>query len=36
MNDLENMTAADARDWYLRWYAPNNAYVIVVGDVEQG
>lgn len=33
MNDLENMTAADARDWYRRWYAPNNAYVIVVGDV---
>ena len=33
MNDLENMTAADARDWYRRWYAPNNAYVIIVGDV---
>ena len=35
MNDLENMTAADARDWYRRWYAPNNAYVIVVGDVKK-
>ncbi|KAB2938891.1 MAG: insulinase family protein [Rhodocyclaceae bacterium] len=35
MNDLENMTAADARDWYRRWYAPNNAYVIVVGDVSK-
>jgi hypothetical protein len=35
MNDLENMTAADARDWYRRWYAPNNAYVIVVGDVNK-
>ena len=35
MNDLENMTAADARDWYRRWYAPNNAYVIVVGDVDK-
>ncbi len=34
MSDLESMTAADARDWYERWYAPNNAYVIVVGDVE--
>ncbi|MBX3649232.1 MAG: insulinase family protein [Rhodocyclaceae bacterium] len=33
MNDLENMTAADAREWYRRWYAPNNAYVIIVGDV---
>jgi zinc protease len=29
------MTAADARDWYRRWYAPNNAYVIVVGDVNK-
>ena len=35
MNDLENMTAADARDWYRRWYAPNNAYVIVIGDVDK-
>jgi zinc protease len=35
MNDLEAMTAADARDWYRRWYAPNNAYVIVVGDVNK-
>ena len=35
MNDLENMTAADARDWYRRWYAPNNAYVVVVGDVNK-
>jgi len=35
MNDLENMTAEDARDWYRRWYAPNNAYVIVVGDVNR-
>lgn len=35
MNDLENMTVADARDWYRRWYAPNNAYVIVVGDVKR-
>jgi zinc protease len=33
MNDLENMTAADAREWYKNWYAPNNAIVVVVGDV---
>jgi len=34
MNDLENMTAADAREWYNTWYAPNNATVVVVGDVK--
>jgi len=34
MNDLENMTYLDARDWYRRWYAPNNATVVVVGDVD--
>ncbi|WP_374339111.1 M16 family metallopeptidase [Methyloversatilis sp.] len=34
MNDLENMRPQDARDWYRRWYAPNNAYVVVVGDVD--
>ncbi|MBI2311871.1 MAG: insulinase family protein [Betaproteobacteria bacterium] len=33
MNDLENMTVGDARDWYGRWYAPNNAILVVVGDV---
>lgn len=34
MSDLENMTANDARDWYRRWYAPNNAALVVVGDVK--
>lgn len=33
MNDLENMTVDDARAWYQKWYAPNNATLIVVGDV---
>lgn len=35
MNDLQNMTADDIKDWYRRWYVPNNAYVIVVGDVRK-
>jgi zinc protease len=34
MNDLENMTVADAREWYDRWYAPNNAILVIVGDVD--
>ena len=34
MNDLEQMTAADAQAWYHRWYAPNNATLVVVGDVD--
>jgi zinc protease len=33
MNDLENMRVEDARAWYERWYAPNNATLVVVGDV---
>lgn len=34
MNDLEAMTVQDARDWYERWYEPNNAFVVVIGDVD--
>ncbi|MEN8204630.1 MAG: pitrilysin family protein [Pseudomonadota bacterium] len=34
MNDLENMQLSDLQHWYERWYAPNNAILVVVGDVD--
>jgi zinc protease len=34
MRDLEKLTAADLRAWYQRWYVPNNATLVVVGDVQ--
>jgi zinc protease len=34
MNDIENYTLADAKAWYERWYTPNNAALVVAGDVD--
>jgi len=34
MDDLENMQVDDLQAWYQKWYAPNNATVVVVGDVD--
>lgn len=33
MNDLDHMQVEDLREWYELWYAPNNATLVVVGDV---
>lgn len=33
MDDLKNMTYRDALEWYQDWYAPNNAVLVVAGDV---
>ena len=34
MSDLDSLTIEDVRTWYRYWYAPNNAIVVVVGDVQ--
>lgn len=34
MHDLEQMNIEDVRTWYNTWYAPNNATLVVVGDVK--
>ncbi|MCG8316427.1 MAG: insulinase family protein [Pseudomonadales bacterium] len=34
MHDLDNLTVDDAKAWYHTWYAPNNAILVVVGDVQ--
>lgn len=32
-NDLKNMDIKDVQNWYQKWYAPNNATLVVVGDI---
>jgi len=34
MSDLQSMTLKDAKAWYGRWYAPNNATMVISGDVD--
>ena len=34
MADLDALRIDDLKVWYDRWYAPNNATLVVVGDVE--
>jgi zinc protease len=33
MDNLEHLNAQDVRDWYHTWYVPNNATIVIVGDV---
>ena len=33
-DDVSRLTVGDLATWYQNWYAPNNATVVVVGDVK--
>jgi len=33
-DDVAGLTLIDLKQWYARWYAPNNATLVVVGDVD--
>jgi len=34
MDDLDSMQLADLSTWYKTWYAPNNATLVVAGDID--
>lgn len=34
MSDIDHLTRDDAFDYYKRYYQPNNATIVVVGDFD--
>ncbi len=36
LDDLESATLQDVRDFYNRWYVPNNVTLVVAGDFDPG
>ena len=34
MSELESINLAELKQWYKTWYTPNNATLVIVGDVE--
>lgn len=34
MSELESIKLSDLKGWYKTWYAPNNATLVIVGDVQ--
>ena len=33
VDDLDRVSVDDLKDFFMRWYGPNNAYLVVAGDV---
>ncbi len=36
LEDLQNATLKDVRDFYERWYGSNNATLVIAGDINEG
>ena len=36
LEDLKNATLKDVRDFYEQWYGPNNATMVIAGDINKG
>jgi zinc protease len=34
MKNLQNLQLDDIKTWYRKWYTPNNAILVIVGDIE--
>lgn len=34
VDDLDRVTVNELKDFFMRWYGPNNAYLVVSGDVK--
>ncbi len=34
MQDLDSASLADVQDWFKAWYGPNNAVLVIAGDVD--
>ena len=34
MKSLQSIRLSDVQDWYKKWYTPNNAILVIVGDIQ--